>query len=162
MHPLAKGSNKDRKASTMSKTRIFVISFFVSLALGPFQFAQNAPTSVKNPTMERQRVMLGLVRTINTIEVTEVTDYGAYAPWPILRAHYQEDFNGWLKRFYSSSELNARYGDMPEILPGWNLRLNVQADGKGYVLLLADTSDDTGFAWVSDESGIIRHSRAIQ
>ena len=102
------------------------------------------------------------MRTINTIEVTEVTVYGSYAPWPILLAHHQEDFNGWLKRFYSSGEPNAHYGDIPEILPVWNLRLNVQADGKGYLLLLADTSDKTGFAWVSDESGIIRHSKYIR
>jgi hypothetical protein len=55
--------------------------------------------------------MLRLVRTINTIEVTEAAEYGSYAPWPILLAH-QEDFNGWLKRFYSPGEPNARYGDM--------------------------------------------------
>ena len=145
----------------MLKVRIFVSAFFLLLALGPLQFAQDAPTSANNPNAERQRVMLGLVRTINTIEVNEVTDFGSYAPWPILLAHHQE-FNGWLKRFYSSGEPNARYGDMPEILPGWNLRLNVQADGKGYVLLLADTSDKTGFAWVSDESGLIRQCKALQ
>ena len=146
----------------MSKARIFFRAFSLLLALGPLQFAQDAPTNAKNPNAERQGDMLGLVRTINTIEVTEATEYGSYAPWPILVAHHQEDFNGWLKRFYSSGEPNARYGDMPEILPGWNLRLNVQADGKGYVLLLADTSDQTGFAWVSDESGIIRHSMCLQ
>jgi hypothetical protein len=146
----------------MWEARIFVSAFFLLLALGPLQFAQVAPTSAKNPYAERQGVMLGLVRTINTIEVTEVTDYGSYAPWPILFGHHQEDFNGWLKKFYSSNQPNARYGEMLEILPGWNLRLNVQADGKGYVLLLADASDKTGFAWVSDESGIIRHSKYIQ
>ena len=75
-----------------------------------------------------------------------VGQYGSYAPWPILLAHHQEDFSGWLKRFYSSGEPNIHFSDMPEILPGWNLRLNVQADGKGYLLLLADTSDKTGFA----------------
>ena len=129
----------------MWKARIFVSAFFLLLALGSLQSAQDAPTSANNPNAERQGVMLGLVRTINTIEVTEVTDYGSYAPWPILLAHHREDFSGWLKRFYSSGEPNA-----------------AQADGKGYVLLLADTSDKTGFAWVSDESGIIRHSKSIQ
>ena len=145
----------------MWKARVFVSGFFLLLALGPLQSAQDVPTSAKNPT-ERQKVMSGLVRTINTIEVMEVHRYGSYAPWPILLAHHQEDFNGWLNRFYSSDEPNGHYTDMPEILPGWSLRLNVQADGKGYLLLLADTSDKTGFAWVSDESGIIRHSYYIQ
>jgi len=146
----------------MRKTRIIVSPLFVLLALVPLQSAQDAPKSAKDPNAERQAVILGLVRTINTIEVNEVTDYGAYARWPILLAHHQDEFNGWLKRFYSSSEPNARYGDMPEILPGWNLRLNVQADGKGYVLLLDDSNDKTGFAWVSDESGLIRQCKALQ
>ena len=144
----------------MLKVRIFASSLFFLVALVPIQFAQD--TATKSPNADRQAVILGLVRTINTIEVTELYDFGSYAPWPILFAHHQEDFNGWLKRFYSSTDPNARYGDMPEILPGWNLRLNVRADGKGYVLLLADTSDKTGFAWVSDESGIIRDSKYIQ
>ena len=106
--------------------------------------------------------MLGLVRTINTLEVTEISQYGSYEPWPNLLAHHQEDFNSWLKRFYSSNEPNVQFRDAPEILPEWNLRLNVQADGKGYVLLLNDPSDKTGFAWVSDESGIIRECNTIE
>jgi hypothetical protein len=57
---------------------------------------------------------------------------------------------------------NTRFSDMPEILPGWNLRLNVQTDGKGYVLLLDDASDKTGFGWVSDERGIIRQCKSLQ
>jgi hypothetical protein len=145
----------------MRKLRIFVSAFSLLLALGPLQFAQDVSTGDKHRLSERQRVMVSLVRSINTIEVNEVYDYGSYAPWPILLAHHEE-FNGWLKRLYSSGEANARFGDMPEILPGWNLRLNVQTDGKGYVLLLADTNDKSGFAWVSDESGIIRHSYYIQ
>lgn len=144
----------------MRKARIFASAFLLLLTLGPLQFAQDSPT--KNPDAERQGVMLGLVRTINTIELTEFYESGSYAPWPILLAHHQEDFNGWLKRFYSSGEPNPHYGYLPEVLPSWTLRLNVQADGKGYVLLIADTTDKTGFAWVSDESGIIRHSKFIQ
>jgi hypothetical protein len=65
-------------------------------------------------------------------------------------------------RGFIPRSIPTRFGDMPEILPGWNLRLNVQTDGKGYVLLLADKDDESGFAWVSDESGIIRHSKSIQ
>jgi hypothetical protein len=143
----------------MSKARVFVSAFFLLLALEPHQFAQDAPTSAKNPNAERQGVMLGLVRTINTIQVTEVNDYGSYAPWPILLAHHQEDFNGWLKRFYSSGEPNTqnlRFTDMPEILPGYSLRLNVHADGQGYDLRLEDTAAKKwSYAAFSDESGVI-------
>lgn len=146
----------------MWKARIIVSTLFLLSVLGPLQSAQEEPTKAKDPSAERHAVICGLVRTINTIEVLEVSEYGSYAPWPILLAHHQDDFNGWLKRFYSSGEPNTRLSDMPEILPGWNLRLNVQADGKGYVLLLEDSNDKTGFAWVSDESGIIRQCKALQ
>jgi hypothetical protein len=148
----------------MWKTRIIVSAVFLLLVLGavPLQFAQDARTGGKDANAERRGVVLGLVRTINTIEVTELDKYGSYAPWPILVAHHQEEFNGWLKRFYSSGEPNTHFGDMPGILPGWNLRLNVQTDGKGYVLLLNDASDKDGFAWVSDESGLIRQGKALQ
>jgi len=146
----------------MWKARIIVSTLLLLLALMPLQSAQDAPKSTQDPNAERHGLILGLVRAINTIEVIEVTEYGAYAPWPILLAHHQDDFNGWLKRFYSSVEPNTRFGDMPEILPGWNLRLNVQADGNGYVLLLDDSNDKAGFAWVGDESGVIRQCKALQ
>jgi hypothetical protein len=134
-----------------------VLLVFVCVAS---QSAHNAPTTTEK--LDRHASMLGLVRTINTLEVTETNQYGSYEPWPILLAHHQEGFNSWLKRFYSSNEPNVQFRDVPEILPEWNLRLNVQADGKGYVLLLNDASDKTGFAWASDESGIIRECKSLQ
>jgi hypothetical protein len=141
---------------------IIVSTLLFLLALGPLQFAQDAPTSSDNPNVERHSSMAGLVRTINTAEVTELSKYGSYAPWPILLAHNQEYFNGRLKRFYSSGDPNARFSDTPEVLPGWTLRLNVQADGKGYLQLLEDTSDKTGIAWVSDERGILRQCKYLR
>ncbi|HKD90669.1 MAG TPA: hypothetical protein VKB56_02165 [Terriglobales bacterium] len=48
------------------------------------------------------------------------------------------------------------FGDTPEILPGWNLRLHVNADGQGYVILLEDAADKTGYAVLNDERGVIR------
>jgi hypothetical protein len=121
------------------------------------QSAQNAPTATDK--LDRHASMLGLVRTINTAESDELHTYGSYASWQTLLVHH--NLNGWLASFYSQ-ESNVHFGDLPEILPGWNLRLNVQADGKGYVLLLNDASDKTGFAWVSDESGIIRECKYLQ
>jgi len=134
----------------------------LSLAFGPVasQSAQNAPSATDK--LDRHATMLGLVRTINTLEVKEIAQYGSSEPWPILLAHHQEEFNSWLKRFYSSNEPNIQFRDAHEILPEWNLRLNVQADGKGWVLLLNDASDKTGFAWVSDDSGIIRECKYLQ
>jgi hypothetical protein len=126
---------------TLKEHRIILSTVLFVLAFGTVasQSAQNAPTATDK--LDQHASMLDLVRTINTLEVTETIQYSSYEPWPILLAHHQEDFNSWLKRFYSSNEPNVQFHDAPEILPEWNLRLNVQADGKGYVLLLNDASD---------------------
>jgi hypothetical protein len=137
---------------------IIVSTLLFLLALGPLQFAQDAD----NLTEERHALMAGFVRTINTVEATEFDKYGSYAPWPILLAHNQEFLNGWLKQFNPSGDPNARFSDTPEVLPGWMLRLNVQADGKGYLQLLEDTSDKAGIAWVSDERGILRQCKYLR
>lgn len=132
------------------------------LALGSqsSQFAQNASTEVQTSSSDHAS-LVGLVRTINTVEVMELSKYGSYASWPTLLAHQSESLNGWLANFYSE-EANVPFGETPEILPGWNLRLNVQADGKGYVALLEDANDKTGYAALSDERGIIRECKYLQ
>jgi len=107
-------------------------------------------------TTKRHASMIGLVRTINTLELRELNQYGSYEPWVILLAHHREEFSAWLKRFYFSDGTNVQFSDALEILPDWNLRLNIQKDGKGYVLLLDDAGDKTGFAAVSDERAVIR------
>ena len=54
------------------------------------------------------------------------------------------------------------FNDPPEILPGWNLRLNLHSDGQGYDLLLIDLTDEKcGYAVLTDENGVIRQSKAI-
>jgi hypothetical protein len=51
---------------------------------------------------------------------------------------------------------------MPEILLGWSLRLAVHADGKGYDVRLQDLTDKgCWYAALTDESGVIRQSKAI-
>jgi len=54
------------------------------------------------------------------------------------------------------------FSESPEVLPGWKLRLVTQTDGKGYVLLLEDARDKTGYAAVSDERAMIRECEYIR
>ena len=126
----------------------------------PSQFAQDTSTRAQEPDRERRASMVGLVRTISTIEVTDFTQYGSYESWQTLRERHLRDLNAWLARFYSR-EANVHFGDMPEILPGWNLRLNVNADGQGFVLLLEDSADKTGYAVLNDERGVIRECKYL-
>jgi len=125
------------------------------------QFAQDTSTGPTKSDQERHSVAIGLLRTINTAEVGELSKYGAYSSWPTLLDHQQKYFDGWVARFYSE-EPKGHFGDMPEILPGWSLRLNVHADGKGYDVRLQDLTDKTcWYAGLTDESGVIRQSKAI-
>ena len=142
----------------MKKHRILLSTVLLVLALGILtpQLAQDASTNVEKTDQEKlhRALGMGLVRTINTIEVTELYKYGSYTAWPTLLVHQQEYFNEWLSRVYPQ-EVNLRFADIPEILPGYGLRLNVHADGQGYDLRLEDTTAKPLYAAFSDESGVI-------
>jgi len=147
----------------MKKHRIALSTVVLVLALGTLapQFAQDTSVGAREPDGEKHASMLGLVRTINTLEVTDFYQYGSYGSWQTLLERHPKELNGWLARF-GSGEAKARFGDMPEILPGWKLRLNVNTDGQGYILLLEDANDKAGFAALSDERGIIRECKYLQ
>ena len=138
----------------MKKRRIVWSTLLLVLALGSraSQSEQDTSAGAQPSDMEKRATMLGLVRTIG--------QYGSYESWQTLGDRHLRDLNGWLERVYSR-DANVHFGDMPEILPGWNLRLNVNADGQGYVLVLEDTADKTGYAALTDERGIIRECKYL-
>jgi len=70
-------------------------------------------------------------------------------------------FIGFLARNYPL-EVNLRFADMPEILPGYGLRFNVHSDGQGYDVLLEDATDKDGYAALSDERAVIRECKWLQ
>ena len=101
------------------------------------------------------------VRTINTAEVTYRHENTSFAIWQTLISSQPKYFDQFLAR-YGSEKANPHFSDAPEILPGWNLRLNVHSDGQGYDILLRDITDEKcGYAALTDESGVIRQSKAI-
>jgi hypothetical protein len=125
------------------------------------QFAQDTSAGPAKSDQERHRVAIGLLRTINTAEVGELSKNGAYSTWSTLLAHQAKFFDGWIARFYLENP-TGHFSDVPEILPGWSLRLNVHADGKGYDVRLQDLTDKTcWYAALTDESGVIRQSKVI-
>jgi hypothetical protein len=142
----------------MKKHRILLSTVLLVLALGVLtpQFAQDASTNAQKTDQEKlhRALLMGLVRTINTAEVGEPYKYGSYASWQTLLAHQSEYLDEWLVRFYPL-EVNPRFGDAPEILPGFSLRLNAHIDGRGYDLRLEDTTAKPRYAAFSDESGVI-------
>jgi hypothetical protein len=147
----------------MKKQQVILSSVLLALALSTSasQFAQDASTGVeKSNQQSRNHVLtLGLLRTINTAEVTDFSQYGSYASWQTLLAHQGEYLNSWLSTYYAR---NAHFGDLPEILSGLKLRLSVHTNGLGYDVLVEDVSDKSGYAGLSDERGVIRECKSLQ
>ena len=145
----------------MKKHRIVLSTVLLVLALGLLtpQFAQEPSTDSEKTDQQKlhQTLGMGLVRTINTAEVTDRIEYGSYAPWQSLLAHQQEKFNHWRATYFPEE----MFAGMPEILPGYSLRLNVHADGQGYDLRLQDGRSKQ-WAVFSDESGVIWVGEPLQ
>jgi hypothetical protein len=148
----------------MKNNRVILSAVLLVVALGSSgsQFAQDTPTGAeKSKAQERHGLALGFLRTINMAEVGGFARYGSYASWQNLLAHDAQYLNGWVATYYSENP-GVHFGDLPEILPGLSLRLNVHSDGQGYDVLLEDLSDKDGYAVVSDERGIARECKWLQ
>ncbi len=124
----------------------------VQSALAPSDDAENA----------RHSLAIGLLRSINTAELDSKLKHGKYATWETLVDN--GDFTTKGTKWASKNDpfANLGFSRKSEILPGWNLRLNLTADAKAYDLLLEDaTDDDCGYAAITDERGVIRQGKAI-
>src|ERR1043165_5584421 len=148
----------------MTSHRILLICLMAGLQLGAFltpQFAQEAARGSELGQQSSPRgLMAAFIRTINTAEASYHAQQGSYGSWQTLLGspEYQEYLSGWLAKFYPQFYPHAarvQFNTLPGVLPGVNLRLTVAPDGKSYLVFAEDAADKTGFAFVSDERGII-------
>lgn len=138
--------------------RIQILSDSSSLDFQTPQFARDSSTNPAQAEQARRRTAISLLRMVNTAEATYKDKNGSFATWPNLLSSELKFFEAFLARNGS----NLHFADAPEILPKWNLRLNVHVDGQGYGVLLSDMTDEKcGYAALTDESGVIRQSKAI-
>jgi hypothetical protein len=147
----------------MKKRQVILSTVLLVLFLGVQtpQFAQDTSTGPANADQARRRVAIGLLRTINTAEVTSHSKNGSFVIWNTLLSDQPQYFDKFLT-INGLQKNNVHFSDPPEILTGWNLRLNVHTDGQGYDVLLRDMTDEKcGYAALTDESGVIRQSKAI-
>ena len=139
-------------------------AIWLALSLGILvpQRAQNTPQQPEHLKQARHSLAVGLLRSINTAEVTYHSEYGSYAAWQNLARRKPRYFDMKLIARSNPQLAEQRVADEPEILPGWSLRLNVHADDKGYDVLLQDMTDkQCWYAAYTNESGLIRQSKAI-
>jgi hypothetical protein len=147
------GSSMKHKALTPA---LLISTLFLTLTA-----PRAAQTPTDSPEHQRRAHAIGFLRTVNTAEVIELHKLGAYSSWPTLLANQQDFLNKFLQMSYKQDP-GLQFAPAPEILPGWSLRLEVHADGKGYDIRLSDLTDKScGYAALSDESGLISQSKNI-
>jgi hypothetical protein len=125
--------------------------------------SQNAVDQATDPDYVKHRLAVNLLRAINTAEMDYKNKHGVYASKDTLLV--SEEFTGRGMAWAAKNDpqlASAHVSIGPEVLPGWSLRLNLAADGKGYLVLLEDTADKScGYAAVTDERGVIRQSKTV-
>jgi hypothetical protein len=130
-----------------------VVLLVMALGTSASQLPQDVRTSGgENLQDESRATTLGFLRTINSAEALEFDNQGSYASWQTLLEHQGEYLNSWLATYVPK----AHFGNLPEVLPGMDLRLDAHADGRGYDAVVEDLKDKNGYAGLSDERGIIR------
>jgi len=149
----------------MRNKAIASIAVLLALTLGVAASlrSQNAPARSSDAEHAKHSLAISLLRAINTAEADYKIKHGTYATWESLAASGEFLERGLKRAARNEPQLaGVKLSNGTEILPGWTLRLNLTADGKGYDLLLEDTTDKTcGYAAVTDERGLIRQSKAI-
>lgn len=108
----------------------------------------------------RRSVAIDVLRTINMAEVLEQRTYGSFTSWQTLVERHPEMFDEFMTK-HGQRIAVSRFATPPEILPGLRLRFNLHIDGQGYEVLLEDTTQQNGYAVLTDERASIRESKWI-
>lgn len=142
------------------------LAFFLGGALLAMAIPQRAQSPAARSSADehaKRSIAVNMLRAINTAEYEYRDGHGRFVGWDVLVA--SGEFTGRGMHFAALNEPqlgNVQFAKLPEILPGWALRLNVTADGKGYDVLLEDQTDKTcRYAASTDERGLIRQSKVI-
>lgn len=125
------------------------------------QQPQQAPTCDSAPTPEqtaRRRQGVQLARTVHNAQVNQPgASARKYLPQSELATSpFATRQTGTAAEFFKS--LNFTPG--AELLPGWELKLDVTA--AGYWFSLKDKTDPCGFAFMSNHEGVIFQARPIR
>lgn len=118
-----------------------IILLVLFLGVRSSQYAQEIPTDAEKSDRLRHEFALSLLRAVNVAEVVDYTTYGSFSSWLTLLSRHSEYFGQFIA-VHRRQLPNAHFADLPEILPGWNLRMKFHADGQGYDVLLRDTADE--------------------
>jgi hypothetical protein len=138
--------------------RILSASFVALCLFAPPAFAQQPCLHDTNESPEqaaRRKQALQAARTVNNIQANQPgAPTGVYFKHEELAASpfVQRDTQGTLKA------MNFKPGE--EILPGWQLTLDVTLDS--YWFMIKDKTDPCGFAYISNKAGLIYFAQHLR
>jgi hypothetical protein len=143
---------------------VSTILFAGGLVAIPVIAAQKKPSpTTQDRQSEQHSLAVNIVRAINTAEANYKQKHGTYATWDMLVS--DGDFTDHGTKWAPESMptvAHAMYGNGPEIVPGWKLRLLLTKDSNTYVVFLEDANDaKCSYAVISNERGLIRESRPL-
>jgi hypothetical protein len=145
------------------KTAKFIVTgllFSFLLGFPSHQYAQNDPAQTDSSEHSKRSRAVSFLRAINTTEMVYRTQYGSFASWHILLLSEKFVFKSVAEQEPQPPFVQLDF--LRVVPPGWNLRLNLTADGQGYDALLEDKTDkEHGYALLTDERGLIRESTVV-
>jgi hypothetical protein len=146
---------------------LFVGVFLLAVSIHVLRAAwQTKASSDASEASKKQKALaVGIVRTVNTAEYScrykdrKLDESERFLSWDeLLNAPCFGDAQDHFSQITGSP-----FSPETEITPGLELRLVVSADGRRYNLSLNQKNDSAscGFAFFSDERGVIYEGRAI-
>jgi hypothetical protein len=106
----------------------------------------------------RRRAALTATRTINNIQANQPgAAKGLYLRHEALAG---SPFASDKRQRTSETMKSISLGPEADILPNWKLTLDVTE--KGYWFMIRDTADPCGFAYISNQLGVIFHAEPIR
>lgn len=142
----------------MFKTTVLAVAF-VTANVGFVQAQQCLHGSSETPDQAaRRREALTATRTINNIQANQPGAING-----VFLRHFELGGSPFALRMRESqNEVIKRISLEPErdILPGWKLTLDVTESG--YWFMIRDTTDPCGFAFVSNQAGLIFNAEPIR
>jgi hypothetical protein len=106
----------------------------------------------------RRREALGATRTINNIQANQP---GAVNKVYLRHADLvNSPFAEKMRESANQSTKRISLSPHEDILPGWKLTLDVTE--QGYWFMIKDTTDPCGFAYVSNQAGLIFNAEPIR
>lgn len=144
----------------MTLTRLAPISFALLALTAAHAFAQECvPGATLTPEQQARRKQgIQLTRTINNLEANQpgnqTKTYLRQAE--LAGSPFATRATGASAEFIKT--LNFTPGE--ELMPGWQLTLDVTAEG--YWFMIKDKTDPCGFAYVSNQNGVIFEAQPIR